>query len=102
MVDIESSSIQKMDMPDEKSSFRMDEIPSRSRTTSMVYFRLVRPCLAELVATMLFVYVDVCSIEGKGAGFTHGFILFVLVAATAGVRYGLSSCSIAPDARQIS
>ena len=102
MVDIESSSVQKMDMPDEKSSFRMDETPSRSRTTSMVYFKFVRPCLAELVATMLFVYVDVCSIEGKGAGFTHGFILFVLVAVTAGVRYGLSSCIIAPDARQIS
>jgi hypothetical protein len=40
---------------------------------------------------MCFVFVDLCSVGSPHhaglAGFTHGFVLFVLVAATATVRY---------------
>ena len=63
---------------------------SRSRPTmaSVIFFKFIRTFVAEMLGTMTFVFVDVCSVSGRGytAGFTHGFILFVNVAATAKVR----------------
>ncbi len=89
MVDLGSHSLKKMD---EDSNFQIQELPSRTRLSSTAFFTFIRPCVAELLATMCFVFVDVCS-TGYGkvnvVGFTHGFSLFVLVAATASVRYVL-------------
>lgn len=85
MVDLGSHSLNRMD---EGSDFQIEELPSRIRMSANVFYTFIRPCVAEMIATMSFVFVDVCSIRsGPYAGFTHGFILFVLVAATANIRY---------------
>jgi hypothetical protein len=64
---------------------------SRPTMASFIFYKFIRTCVAEMLGTMTFVFVDVCSVSldfasGKFAGFTHGFILFVNVAATATVR----------------
>ena len=85
MVDLGLHSLNKME---QDSNFQIQELPSRTRASSAAFFKYIRPCVAEMMATMLFVFVDVCSISnGWYAAFTHGFILFVLVSATASVRY---------------
>jgi hypothetical protein len=89
MVDLDSNSLKKMD---EGRNVQFQESPSQRREFFGAFFKYIRPCAAEMLATMLFVFVDVCSISDGGfAAFTHGFILFVLVAATANVRYVLLS-----------
>lgn len=61
--------------------------PRRPTMASVIFFKFIRPCMAEMLGTMTFVFVGVCSVSlGNYAGFTHGFILFVNVAATATVR----------------
>ena len=64
-------------------------MPSRSGRFLLLFFKYIRPCVAEFLGTMLFVFMDVCSgTNGRlSPGFTHAFILFVVVAATARVRY---------------
>ena len=89
MVDLGSQTFPRMD---EERTFQIDELPSRTRVSSALFHRYIRPCVAEMLATMSFVFVDVCSVymyaknQGTYAGFTHGFILFVLVASTASIR----------------
>ncbi|XP_028393977.1 aquaporin-8-like isoform X2 [Dendronephthya gigantea] len=68
-----------------------EEESSKSRSSpscSAVFSKFIRPCMAEFIGTMTFVFIDVCSVDGHYAGFTHGFILFVNVAATATVSGG--------------
>jgi hypothetical protein len=90
MVDLGSHGLNKMD--EGSNNFQIEELPSQRRAFSAGFLKYIRPCVAEMLATMLFVFVDVCSISGGFfAAFTHGFILFVLVAATAIVRYVLLS-----------
>ena len=61
--------------------------PSRPTLASVIFFKFIRPCMAEMLGTMTFVFADVCSVSiGNDSAFTHGFILFVNVAATAKVR----------------
>lgn len=61
--------------------------PSRPPMASVIFFKFIRTYVAEMLGTMTFVFVDVCSVSlGNYAAFTHGFILFVNVAATAKVR----------------
>jgi hypothetical protein len=77
-----------------------EELP-RSRHEHMqyshVFLKYIRTFVAELLATATFVFVGVCSAEyttkyteyreiRRTAAFTHGFILFVNVAATANIR----------------
>ena len=67
----------------------MESSKSRPSLASLIFFKFIRTCVAEMLGTMTFVFVDVCSVGlnlGVDAGFTHGFILFVNVAATATVR----------------
>ena len=66
---------------DEDSNLQIEEPPSQTRRSGNVFYTYIRPCVAEMIATMSLVFVDVC-----GGGF-HGFTLFVLVAATANIRY---------------
>ena len=65
-------------------TFQIQEPPSEPRGPSPLFFTFVRPLVAEMMATTLLVFVDVC---GLRYGFVNGFTLFVLVAATANVRY---------------
>jgi hypothetical protein len=66
-----------------------EELP-RSRHEYMQYSRVflkyIRTFVAELLATATFVFVGVCSAKYHTTAFTHGFILFVNVAATANIR----------------
>ena len=71
---------------EEEKGVLMEEPKRVASLREVIFFKFVRPCIAEFIATMLFVFVAVCSISGRAAGFTHGFILFVLVAVTATVR----------------
>ena len=64
-------------------TFQIQEPPSEPRGPSPI-LTFVRPLVAEMMATTLLVFVDVC---GLRYGFVNGFTLFVLVAATANVRY---------------
>jgi hypothetical protein len=88
MVDLGSHNLCKME---QDNNFEIQELPSRTRVSSNVFYTFIRPCVAEMLATMCFVFVDLCSVGSPYhaglAGFTHGFVLFVLVAATATVRY---------------
>ena len=84
MVDLGSRGLNRMD---EDSNFQIEELPSRIRMSANLFYTYIRPCIAEMIATMCFVFVDVCSVGGSNAAFTHGFILFVLVASTANIRY---------------
>ncbi|XP_028393979.1 aquaporin-8-like isoform X3 [Dendronephthya gigantea] len=84
MVDLGSHSLNRMA---DDNNFQIEELPSLTRSYSRIFHKFVRPCIAELIATMFFVFMDVCSISIYAA-FTHGFILFVLVAATASVSGG--------------
>ena len=64
-----------------------EEVLSRSSIDSNIFFKYIRPCVAEMFATATFVFVDVCSSHYYfGTAFAHAFILFVNVAATANVR----------------
>lgn len=69
---------------DEDSNFQIEEPPSRVRTRGDIFYTYIRPCVAEMIATMSLVFIDVCS---ERNGYAHGYILFVLVAATAKIRY---------------
>ncbi len=81
-------------MEDDGTSFIIQESPSRTRVFSPTFFPFVQPLLAEMMATMLFVFVDECSVaavhlplESHSNGMVNGYILFVLVAATTNIRY---------------
>ena len=88
MVDLGSHSLSKMA---DDSNFQIEELPSLARSHSEIFYKFIRPCIAELIGSMCFVFVDVCSVVwAPFAAFTHGFILFVLVAVTASVRYDAS------------
>ena len=83
-------------MEDDGTSFIIQESPSQTRVFSPTFFPFVQPLLAEMMATMLFVFVDECSgccsspfplREPTRNGMVNGYILFVLVAATTNIRY---------------
>jgi hypothetical protein len=79
-------------------TFQIQEPPSEeTRVPSPIFFTFVRPLLAEIMATALLVFVDVC---GWRYGFVNGFTLFVLVAATANVRYVGGSVSVPGGAKK--
>ncbi len=65
-------------------TFQIQEPPSETRGPSPIFFTFVRPLVAEMMATTLLVFVDVC---GRRYGMVNGFTLFVLVAATTNIRY---------------
>ena len=63
-----------------------EEVLPRSSIDSNFFFKYIRPCVAEMLATATLVFVDICSRSYGGWAFAHAFILFVNVAATANVR----------------
>ena len=94
MVDLRSNNLNTMEIENPQ-AFEIRVTPSLNRKASVIFFNYVRPCSAEFLATMFFVFVDVCSLSSSlYAGFTHAFILFVLVATTAGIRSVLLQCRL--------
>jgi hypothetical protein len=64
------------------------------RTAAYMFIHFIRPLFAELFGVMFFVFVGVSSVcRNKtgtariATGLAHAFTLFVMVAATAKVRY---------------
>lgn len=62
-------------------------------TTAVIFYKYIRPCVAEFLGTILFVFVCVCG-TGHGEtfpGLSTSYILVGIIAMLATVRYRLSA-----------
>ncbi|XP_046851398.1 LOW QUALITY PROTEIN: aquaporin-8-like [Xenia sp. Carnegie-2017] len=74
---------------EEDNRFNIEEQPSKLRVYSTLFFKYIRPCVAELFGTTIFVFADLGGMNYiSSTAFTHGLILFVLIAGTATVSGG--------------
>lgn len=71
-----------------------EDCPSSESDPAYCFAHFIRPLLAELFGVMFFVFVGVTCLSPTATGtsristaLAHAFILFVMVAATAEVRY---------------
>lgn len=87
IVDISSNYCNSLNKMEEDNRFNIEEQPSKLRVYSTLFFKYIRPCVAELFGTTIFVFADLGGMNYiSSTAFTHGLILFVLIAGTATVR----------------
>ncbi|XP_046851395.1 aquaporin-8-like [Xenia sp. Carnegie-2017] len=71
---------------EEDHRFTIEEQPPRSQFESSLFFKYIRPCIAEMFGTILIVFTDICL--GWSNALAHGYLIFALIAATSSVSGG--------------
>jgi glycerol uptake facilitator-like aquaporin len=62
---------------------------SSSRNQSSVFMKYVRPCFAEFLVVLIFVFIGVCSVANASSfiPLVHGLTIMVLAFLAGGIRY---------------
>ena len=70
-------------------SGKKSQASSSSRKQSNVFMKYIRPCFAEFLVTLLFVFLGVCSVD-NAKSFTplvHGLAIMALAFLAGGIRW---------------